>query len=149
MPRGGRRPGAGRPIKITLHPSPESRCLEDVSDVLQIDREATIRLAVRALHHLIAGTGWDAASELDVQLGDELTPLLNLLSLPAPETAPGDAEESLLSVTLKHDHAVNGVRYGPGWCEVPLAIAAGLEHADRQAERQRRTSPVLQDRGEW
>jgi hypothetical protein len=103
---------------------------------------------VRALHHLIADTGWDAASELDVQLGDELTPLLNLLSQPAPETAPGDAEESLVTVTLKHDHAVNGVRYGPGWCEVPLAIAAGLEHADRQAEYQRRRSPVLQDRGE-
>ena len=146
MPRGGRRPGAGRPIKVTLHPSPESRCLEDVCGVLQIDREATVRLAVRALHHLIADTGWAVASELDVQLGDELAPLPNLGGIPASETVPDGAEENLVPVTLKHDHAVNGVRYGPGWCEVPLAIAAGLEHADREAERQRRTSPVLQDR---
>jgi hypothetical protein len=97
---------------------------------------------------LIKDHGWDAVSELEMLLGDELAPLPNLLGIPAPNTAPSDAEESLVPVTLKHDHAVNGVRYGPGWCEVPLAIAAGLEHADRQAEYQRRRSPVLQDRGE-
>jgi len=148
MPRGGRRPGAGRPIKVTLHPSPESRCLEDVSGALQIDREANIRLAARALHRLIAGEGWGAVSELEVQLGNELAPLPNLPGIPAPETAPDGSEESLVPIVLAHGLSVNAIRYGPGRCMVPHSLAAGLENADRQAERQRRTSPVLQDRSE-
>jgi hypothetical protein len=40
---------------------------------------------------------------------------------------------------------VNGIRYGPGHCEVPLGMKAGLEDLDRQAEHRRRMSPVWQD----
>jgi hypothetical protein len=147
MPRGGHRPGAGRPIRIALHPSAESGCLEDISGVLQIDRETVVRMAVRALHRLITECGWSAVDEFEVDVGGPLAPLPSIpgAAIAAP---PDPAPDPPVRLILSYAHSRNGMRYGPGLCDVPREIASDLEHADRQAERQRRTSPVLQDRGE-
>ncbi len=148
MPRGGHRPGAGRPIRIALHPSPQSRCLEDVSGVLEIDRETVVRMAACALHRLITERGWSAVDEFDVDADGPLAPLPSVSAaalLNAPAEPPAEPSVRLM---LSYAHSRNGMRYGPGVCDVPRALAADLEFADRQAERQRRTSPVLQDRGE-
>ena len=86
-----------------------------------------------------------------VEIEDE--PEAGLLDFLKTLTSPPDLLTSLIpeppepqvEVILKNDLSVNGIRYGPGRCEVPLRMKAGLEQLDRQAEHQRRMYPVWQD----
>jgi hypothetical protein len=86
-----------------------------------------------------------------IEIEDEpeasLLDFLKALALPPdPPTAPtGEPQEPQVEVILKNDLSVNGIRYGPGRCEVPLEMKAALEHLDRQADYGRRMSPVWQD----
>jgi hypothetical protein len=96
---------------------------------------------------LIRHRGVERLIEIEDEPEARLLDFLKTLALPPdlPAAPTAELQELQVEVILKNDLSVNGIRYGPGHCEVPLGMKAGLEDLDRQAEHRRRMSPVWQD----
>jgi len=93
---------------------------------------------------LIRHRGLERLVEIEDKPEASLLDFLKTVTLP-PDLPTEPTTEPQVEVILNNDLSVNGIRYGPGRCEVPLGMKAGLEHLDRQAEQGRRMSPVWQD----
>src|SRR5262249_47134159 len=147
MPHGGRRPGAGRPRKAPPRSSLDTAILRAISEVTERSVDELVSLGPRCLLDLIRHRGVERLVEIEDEPEASLLDFLKTLALPAelPTAPPAEPEEPQVEVILKNDLSVNGIRYGPGRCEVPLGMKAGLEQLDRQAEHGRRLSPVWQD----
>src|SRR5262249_39793875 len=108
-----------------------------------------VSLGPRCLLDLIRHGGLERLGEIEDEPEASLLDFLKTLTAPSDDpTAPTVDSPVEVEVNLKYDHSRNAIRYGPGRCLVPQAIAADLELDDRRRERAMRTSPVLQDRGE-
>ena len=107
-----------------------------------MDRETVTRIMARVVHGLIAEHGWDVIDSFITQLDDELA----VLRWPdVPELPPSVPEDLLVEVVLKHEHSRNGIRFGPGRCMVPQAIAVDLKLDDHRRELALRASPIWQE----
>jgi hypothetical protein len=123
--------------------------LNGVSEASGYAVEELTRLGPRILLDLIRHRGLERLVEIEDDPEASLLDFLKTLTPPPDDqTAPAADQQVEVEVTLKYDHSRNGIRYGPGRCVVPQAIAADLELDDRRRERATRKSPVLQDRGE-
>src|SRR5262249_4375385 len=134
MPHGGRRPGAGRPRKSPPRSSLDTAILRAISEVTDRSVDELVSLGPRCLLDLIRHRGLERLVEIEDEPEASLVDSLKTLTLPPDLPTITPAEEPQTEVTLKHDHSVNGIRYGPGRCNVPLAMKAGLELADHQTE---------------
>src|SRR5262249_23599092 len=125
----------------------DTAILKHISEISGYTVPELYGLAPRGLLDLIRHRGVERLVEIENEPDAGLLDFLKTLASP-PElpTAPTpESQEPQVEVILKNNLSVNGLRYGPGRCEVPLRMKAGLEDLDRQAEQQRRMSPVWQD----
>jgi hypothetical protein len=122
--------------------------LSGVSEASGYAVEELTRLGPRILLVLIRRHGIGCLDEIEDEPESSLLDFLKTLALPPDLPAAPRTKEPVIEVTLKHDHSVNGIRYGPGVCMIPLAMKADLELADHRRERALYAGPVLQDRGQ-
>src|SRR5262245_51827476 len=121
MSHGGRRPGAGRPRKIPPRSSLDTAILRGISEVTEPSVDELVSLGPRCLLYLIRHRGLDCLVEIEDEPEASLLEFLKTLTLP-PDDLPipptAEPQEPQVEVILKHDHSVNGIRYGPGRCNV-------------------------------